>query len=128
MNQLRQGEIKPWNYFRPFKQPEHYNEDEIQTSYIFNRIRQFYDIMKYFWQINSKSNLCLPLLKIDAKNTAVDTIYQKKKERKKEICLLHVLYIRWRRKTDKQVKYSMLNCGKYYRTKLGKEDRQGLPE
>ena len=34
----------------------------------------------------------------------------------------------WRRKTDEQVKYSMLNCGKYYRTKLGKEDRQGLPE
>ena len=48
MNQLRQGEIKPWNYFRPFKQPEHYNEDETQSSYIFNRIRQFYDIMKYF--------------------------------------------------------------------------------
>ena len=48
MNQLRQGEVKPWNYFRPFKQPEHYNENEIQISYIFNRIRQFYDIMKYF--------------------------------------------------------------------------------
>lgn len=48
MSQLKQGEIKHWNYFRPFKQPEHYNENEIQTSYIFNRIRQFYDIMKYF--------------------------------------------------------------------------------
>ena len=102
MTQLRQGEIKPWNYFRPFKQPEHYNEDEIQTSYIFNRIRQFYDIMKYFWQINSKSNLCQTLLKIDAKNTAVDTIYQKKKkERKKSASFMCFTYGGGERQTNK---------------------------
>lgn len=49
---------------------------------------------------------------IDAENTAVDTIYQPP--------LCHVPYILVEEKA-KQVKYSMLNCGKCYGTKLGKK-------
>lgn len=49
---------------------------------------------------------------IDAENTAVDTIYQPPP--------CHVPYILVEEK-DKQVKYSMLNCGKCYGTKLGKK-------
>ena len=56
---------------------------------------------------------------IDAENTALDTVYQPPP--------CHVPYILVEEK-DKQVKYSMLTCGKCYGTKSGKEGGIGMPE